>query len=107
MPQTRCTCETGDDMNLCETIYEAAANAGFLTECRWQTQTSMVGLQNSDHSIMHKLTMSSDTTMTYPSSKFIGIRTGDRVWINYQEYQVREVLAINDGSEMRATLTKL
>lgn len=95
------------DKSFCEIVYDAAANAGLLQPCRWDECTAMVGLQTADRDVLNHLTLSSDTTMTYPSSCLKGLKTGHRVVIGEAEYQVREVLAIADGSEMRATLTHL
>jgi hypothetical protein len=95
------------DKSLCEIVYDAAANAGFLQQCRWDGSTAMVGLQTADRDVLDHLTLSSDTSMTYPSSCLKGLKTGNRVWIGDSMYQVREVVMIADGSEMRATLTLL
>jgi hypothetical protein len=93
--------------SLIDLIYEAAGNAGFLQPCRWEESTAIVGLQSVDRDVLNHLTLSSDTSMTYPSSCFLGLKTGHRVELGDAEYQVREVVMIADGSEMRATLTKL
>lgn len=93
--------------SFCDAVYAAAANAGFLQECQWRGKTAMVGLQTADHAVLHRLTQSSDTSMTYPSSVLDGLKTGDQVNFGRTKYQVREVVAIGDGSEMRATLTHL
>ena len=67
----------------------------------------MVGLFRSDHTVLDHLTLSSDTCMTYPSSWLQGLKPGEKVLIDQRRYQVREIVAIGDGSERRATLTQL
>ena len=93
--------------DLCKAVYAAAANVGLLHECTWRQEDVMVGLFRSDHTVLDHLTQSSDTCMTYPASCLQGLKPGEKVLINHRRYQVREVVAIGDGSEMRATLTQL
>ncbi len=93
--------------DLCELVYAAADNAGFLQRCVWRAQIVMVGLQRADHNVLNGLTQSSDSVMTYPAGSLRGLKTGDEVRIGRGRYQVREVVALSDGSEKRATLTLL
>lgn len=90
-----------------ELIYQAAEHAGFLHKCRWDESVTMVGMQVADQDVLNRLTLSRETSITYPTSCLQGLRTGSRVEIAEVEYQVREVMAIGDGSEMRATLTRV
>ena len=93
--------------HLCEVVYAAADNAGLLHECTWRQGDVMVGLFRNDHTVLDHLTQSSDTCMTYPSARLQGLKPGEKVLIGQRRYQVREIVAIGDGSEMRATLTQL
>ena len=45
--------------------------------------------------------------MTYPASGLDGLAVRDVVVIDGHSYQVRDIRAIGDGSEMRAKLTRL
>jgi hypothetical protein len=90
-----------------ELIYQAAEHAGFLQQCLWDDCTAMVGFQAADQDVLNRLTQSTEFSMTYPANSLQGLRTGHRVEIAEVRYQVREVVRISDGSEMRATLTKL
>jgi hypothetical protein len=90
-----------------ELIYQAAEHAGFLQECHWNGDTAMVGLQSADQDVLKQLTQSTEYVMNYPASRLPGLRSGHRVEIGEVRYQVREVIRIGDGSEMRATLTRL
>jgi len=100
-------------MSLVDDVYEAAANAGFLKLCEWQPsngelpRSGMVGLRAPDETVLDHLTQSTETTMSYPASVFVGLVIGERVSIEGITYQVREVRALHDGSEKRAKLTRL
>jgi len=99
--------------NFCREIYEAAARNGFLTECEWRPseggfcERELVSLQTSDQTVLNQLTLSAETYMTYPSGQLLGLRQGEVVTIDERCFQVREVMAISDGSEMRAKLSQL
>lgn len=93
--------------HICDLVYAAAANAGFLRKCCYRNNTVLVGFRTADHSVLDHLTQSAETSMTYPSGALEGLKTGDRVEVGTGRYQVREVVTIADGSEMRATLTLL
>ena len=53
------------------------------------------------------LTSSTDYEITYPQSLFEGLAAREVVEIAGATFQVREVRAVGDGSERRATLTRL
>ena len=93
--------------SFCDVVYAAAANVGFLQHCQWRGHIVMVGLQRADHAVLNHLTLSSETSMTYPSCYLGGLKSGDQVQIGRAKYQIREVIAMGDGTEMRATLTHL
>ena len=100
-------------MNLVEQVYEAAANAGFLKECVWHPsdggppRTNMVGLRAPDDSVLGNLTPSRDTVISYPASIFEGLSQREMVEVAGVKFQVRDIRAVGDGSEMRAKLTRL
>jgi len=100
-------------MGIVEAIYQAAANAGLLKRCTWHPsdggppQSHSVGLRAPDESLLDNLTLSRETTMSYPSTLFEGLAAGEVVEIEGQRFLVREVCAIGDGREMHAKLTRL
>lgn len=100
-------------MGLVEQVYEAATNAGLLKDCSWQpsggspAQQHPVGFSAPDDTILDGLALNTDYAITYPSSVFVGLAARDTVVIDGVTYQVRDVRAVADGSEMRAKLTRL
>ena len=99
--------------SLIEQIYAAAANAGFLKTCTWQPssgaplQTHKVGMQAHDETVLDNLSLSTEYQMTYPVGVFVGLAAREVVQIDGQQYQVRDIRGMGDGSEMRAKLTRL
>jgi hypothetical protein len=94
-----------------ESLYDAAARAELLDEAIWARDggpkvTLRVAFRAPDASILDGLGVSTDYTMRYPASRFVGLKQGDRVEIRGVVYRVREVRAVGDGSEMRATLSR-
>ncbi|MBL0422467.1 hypothetical protein JI739_19120 [Ramlibacter sp. AW1] len=100
-------------MGLLDQLYEAAANAGFLKQCTWRpstgapAQTHLVGFDAPDGTVFDGLTTSTDYVMSYPDTAFTALSVRENVEIGGMTFQVREVRAIGDGSEMRAKLTRL
>jgi len=100
-------------MGLVEQVYEAAANAGLLKECVWRPsdgsapQTATVGFAAPDETLLEGLTSSTEYVISYPGSVFEGLAARDTVEIGGAVFQVRDVRAVGDGSEIRAKLTKL
>lgn len=100
-------------VTLVEQIYRAAANAGLLKPCIWQpgagavTQSHQVGFSAADQDVLSGLGVSTEYAMTYPLGCFAGLKSGEVVQIDGQSYQVREVRAQVDGSELRATLMRV
>jgi hypothetical protein len=98
---------------LVEKIYHAAANAGFLKTCVWQPgaggadQVHCVGFTAPDKEVLSGLGGSTEYEITYPSSCFVGLKSREVVQIGGTAYQVREVLAVGDGSEVRAKLMRV
>ncbi|MHA6911433.1 head-tail joining protein [Ralstonia pseudosolanacearum] len=100
-------------MDIVETLYEAAANAGLLTECIWRPsdgsppQTPMVGFAAPDETLLDGLTVSTEYGMSYPATVLVGLSSRETVEIGGVLYHVRDVRAVGDGSEIRAKLTRL
>lgn len=100
-------------MSFLNQFYETAAAAGFLEQCLWcpsdgsPPQTYPVHFTAADNPILDGLTLNTEYWMTYPDSIFRTLRAPEAVEINERIFLVREVRAIGDGSEMRATLTKI
>lgn len=100
-------------MGLVEQVYSAAANAGLTVRCRWfpagggAVQTRQVGFTAPDDTALDGLTLNTDYAITYPASVFVGLAVRDTVNVNGVSYQVRDVRALGDGTEMRARLTRL
>ena len=99
--------------SLIETLYAAAASAGLLKSCRWMPpdgstpQTHEVGFAAPDETLLDGLASSTAYAITYPAGAFAGLAVRDTVEIDGVAYQVRDLRAIGDGSEMRARLTRL
>lgn len=100
-------------MGLVEQVYAAALSAGLLRDCRWQpadgspSQTHPVGFTAPDDTVLDGLAINTDYAMTYPASVFVGLATRELVDIDGVIYQVRDVRAIGDGTERRASLSQL
>ena len=100
-------------MSLVAQIYESAANAGLLKECLWQpsdgspSQTHQVGFSSPDDSLLDGLALSTEYVMTYPVTAFNGLAARETVEIAGTTFQVRDIRAVGDGSEIRAKLTRL
>ena len=99
-------------MALIERLYQSAANAGLTVRCRWTpagspAKTQQVGFSAPDDTVLDGLALNTDYAITYPSSVFVGLAARDTVVIDGVSYQVRDVRAVADGSEMRANLTRL
>ena len=98
---------------LVEKIYLAAANVGFLKTCVWQpgdggaVQSYSVGFVAPDKDVLSGLGVSTEFEMTYPNSCLNGLKTREVVQIEGVAYQVREVMAVGDGSEVRAKLMRV
>lgn len=98
---------------LVEKIYLAAANVGFLKTCVWQptdggsAQTHSVGFSAPDKEVLAGFSVSTEFEMTYPNTSLVGLKTREVVQIEGVAYQVREVMAMGDGSEVRANLMRV
>jgi hypothetical protein len=99
--------------SLIETLYAAAANAGLLKSCRWvppdgsAPQTHDVGFTAPDETLLDGMALGTAYAMTYPATVFTELAVRDSVRIDGMVFQVRDLRAVGDGSEMRAKLTRL
>ncbi|CAH0445137.1 head-tail joining protein [Ralstonia pseudosolanacearum] len=100
-------------MDIVETLYEAAANAGLLKECVWRPsdgsppRTNMVGFAAPDETLLDGLTVSTEYVMSYPATVLVGLGSRETVEIGGVRFHVRDVRAVGDGSEIRAKLSRL
>ncbi|RYU56360.1 hypothetical protein EWI61_14495 [Methylolobus aquaticus] len=96
-----------------ERLYDAAARAGLLSLATWlpeggaDPETAWVEFRAPDEMVLDGLGLSTEYTMRYPASAFVALASGDLVTINGERYRVRDIRAIGDGSERRASLTRL
>jgi hypothetical protein len=96
-----------------EMLYVAAARAGLLKEATWSPangadpQTVAVDFRAPDETVLDGLALSTDYAIRYPASALVGLTSGETLTIDGQSFRVREVRAVGDGSEKRATLTRL
>ncbi|MEW8420120.1 MAG: hypothetical protein AB2669_08385 [Candidatus Thiodiazotropha endolucinida] len=88
-------------------FYDAAASADMLTEVMVAGDTVMCEFRAPDESVLDGLALSTEYAIRYPASRLTNLTTGQTVVIAGEHYQVREVRALADGGECRATLTKL
>lgn len=100
-------------MSLIERLYQSAANAGLTVPCRWTpagggaSRTRQVGFAAPSDTVLSGLALDTDYAITCPVSAFPQLAAGDTVRIARQQYQVRDVRSLGDGSEIRASLTRL
>ena len=100
-------------MALIDALYTAADQAGLLTEAVWlpsngsPSMSAKVDFRAADETVLDGLGLSTDYSVRYPASALGGLTLGETLVIDGQTYRVREVRAIGDGSEQRATLTRL
>ena len=87
-------------------LYAAAGRAGLLTSATIGGTEVLVDFRAPDVEVLDGLGLSSDYAIRYPADEVM-LDTGHDLVIGGVTYRVREVRAIGDGSECRATLTRL
>ncbi len=87
-------------------LYAAAGRAGLLTRATVGAAEVLVDFRAPDVEVLDGLGLSSDYAIRYPADEVV-LDTGHELVIGGVTYRVREVRAIGDGSECRATLTRL
>lgn len=90
-----------------ELFYAAADSAGLLTAALFGTTQVMVDLRAPDEDVLSGMGVSRDYSIRYPLTWMADLVAGSTLAIAGQTYRVREVTAIGDGSECRATLARL
>lgn len=96
-----------------QSLYAAADHAGLLKEAVWSpangttSVSAKVDFRAPDETVLDGLGLSTDYAIRYPASTFAGLVSGDSLTVDGVTYRVREIRALGDGSEKRATLTKL
>ena len=88
-------------------LYDAAANAGLLTRAVIGGTEVMVDFRAPDEDVLDGLGVSRNHTIRYPVSWLPLLAAGNTLEIAGQSYRVREVTAMGDGTEARASLTRL
>ncbi|SFL93187.1 hypothetical protein [Nitrosomonas communis] len=87
-------------------LYEAAARNQLLTSVTVGSVTIQCAFRAPAETVLDGLALSRDYHIEYPTS-WLTLTIGDLVQIAGESYKVREVRQIRDGSEARATLSKL
>jgi hypothetical protein len=90
-----------------EFLYAAADNAGLLTPALFGATQVMIDFRAPDEDVLSGMGVSRDYSIRYPLTWMANLVAGSTIAISGQTYRVREVTAIGDGSECRATLTRL
>jgi len=88
-------------------LYDAAANAGLLTRAVIGGTEVMVDFRAPDEDVLDGLGVSRNHTIRYPVSRLPLLAAGNTLEIAGQTYRVREVTALGDGTEARASLSRL
>ena len=89
-----------------ESFYEAARRSGLLTAVTVGTATVYCAFRAPDETVLDGFALSRDYQIDYPAV-WLTLAAGDTVEIAGSSYQVRDVRAIGDGSERRASLSQL
>ena len=87
-------------------LYDAAAHAGLLTAAECAGVVVWVDFRAPDEDVLDGLGVSRGYTIRYPAQR-LALTTGDELTIDRERYRVREVRQLGDGSECRATLTRI
>lgn len=90
-----------------EFLYAAAANAGMLKPALFGTTEVMVDFRAPDEDVLGGMGISRDYSIRYPLTWLASLAAGNTLDIAGQSYRVREITAIGDGSERRASLSRL
>ena len=89
-----------------DALYDAAARCGFLTRAVFGTVAVMVEFRAPDEDVLDGLGVSRGYTIRYPKSR-LTLTRGDELLVGSESFKVREVTQLGDGSECRASLTKI
>ena len=89
-----------------ELFYESARNAGLLTAVTVAGNTVHCAFRAPDETVLDGFALSRDYQLDYPAA-WLTLAAGDTLDVAGISYQVRDVRAIGDGSERRASLSQL
>ena len=87
-------------------LYAAAGRAGLLTPATIGGAEVLVDFRAPDVEVLDGLGLSSDFAIRYPTDEVV-LDAGHELVIGGVTYRVREVRAIGDGAECRATLMRI
>ena len=87
-------------------LYAAAGRAGLLTPATIGGAEVLVDFRAPDVEVLDGLGLSSDFAIRYPAEDVV-LDTGHELVIGGITYRVREVRAMGDGTECRATLMRI
>ena len=90
-----------------EDFYEAAGRSGLLVDAEIDGHTVAVDFRSPDETVLDGLALSADYTIRFPASALPRLAAGDTVSIAGSLYRVRDIRSIGDGSEQRASLSRL
>lgn len=90
-----------------EALYDAAASAGLLIRAVSGSLEVMVDFRAPDEDVLDGLGVNRNYTIRYPLSRLPLLAAGNALEIAGITYRVREVSAMGDGTEARASLTRL
>lgn len=109
---TACAFGNGLGVTLVEQVYAAAAKAGLLMRCTLVSQNGLrevrdVEFRTTDDTVFDNLVMAVETTITVPNTYFHRAQRGDLCMVNGKTYQIRDIRAIHDGSEIKFKVAKV
>lgn len=87
-------------------IYEAADRSGMLTAVTLGAVTVKCAFRAPDETVLDGLALSRDYHIEYPTV-WLTLAIGNTVVVGGNNYRVREVRQIRDGSESVASLSRL
>ena len=90
-----------------EDFYEAARRSGLLVDAEIDGHTIAVDFRSPDESVLDGFALSADYTIRFPASVLPALAAGNTVSIAGNTYRVRDIRSIGDGSERRASLSRL
>ncbi|MDO3530845.1 hypothetical protein Q3O93_02805 [Ralstonia pseudosolanacearum] len=90
-----------------EDFYDAAARAGLLVNVTVGGVTAAVEFRSPDETVFDGLALAADYSIRFPASVLPDLASGQVVTLGTNQYQVRGVRAIGDGSERRADLSRI
>lgn len=90
-----------------EDFYAAAARAGLLVDATVDGLTVAVEFRSPDETVLEGLALAADYSIRFPASVLPDLAPGQFVTLGTDQYRVRDVRAVGDGSERRADLTRI